>query len=84
MAKKNPGQRNFFRFMTLIGVVVIGGLGYSFLGAAPKLSNQEFHKNTSSVETCLTCHVQATEEIPIMPHRPMGTCTFCHKPADNT
>jgi hypothetical protein len=84
MAKKNPGQRNFFRFMTLIGVVVIGGLGYSFLVAAPKLSNSEFHKNTSSVETCLKCHVQAENEAPIMPHRPMGSCTFCHRPAQNT
>jgi len=84
MAKKNTGQRNFFRFMTLIGVVVIGGLGYSFLGAAPELSNKEFHKNTSSVETCLRCHVQAMNEAPIMPHRQMGTCTFCHHPADKS
>lgn len=81
MAKKT-GQRNFFRFMTLIGVVVIGGLGYSFMGAAPNLSNRDFHQNTSSVETCLNCHVQATEEIPIMPHRQMGSCTFCHRPED--
>jgi hypothetical protein len=82
MAKKNTGQRNFFRFMTLIGVVVVGGLGYSFLGAAPGLSNTEFHKNTSSVETCLKCHVQGAMNAPIMPHRPMGSCTFCHRPSD--
>ncbi len=84
MAKKNTGQRNFFRFMTLIGVVVIGGLGYSFLGAAPRLSNAEFHKDTSSVEACVACHVQAESNAPIMPHRQMGTCTFCHRPEDKT
>jgi hypothetical protein len=82
--KKNTGQRNFFRFMTLIGVFVIGGLGYSFLGAAPDLSNSEFHKNTASVETCLKCHVRAENKAPIMPHRQMGSCIFCHSPADNT
>ncbi len=81
MAKKNTGQRNFFRFMTLIGVVVVGGLGYSFLGAAPKLSDTDFHKDTSSVETCLKCHVHAETKAPIMPHRQMGSCTFCHRPA---
>ena len=82
MAKKNAGQRNFFRFMTLIGVVVIGGLGYNFLMAAPRLSNSEFHKDTSAVETCLKCHVHGAKETPIMPHRPMGSCTFCHRPSD--
>ncbi|MCH8312854.1 MAG: hypothetical protein IID17_07710 [Nitrospinae bacterium] len=82
MAKKSTGQRNFFRFMTLIGVVVIGGLGYSFLGAAPNLSNSKFHINTSSVETCLKCHVQGEMDAPIMPHRAMGSCTFCHRPLD--
>jgi hypothetical protein len=84
MAQKKTGQRNFFRFMTLIGVVVVGGLGYSFLGAAPELSNTEYHKNTASVEACLKCHVQAESNTPIMPHRQMGSCTFCHNPADNS
>lgn len=82
MAKKT-GQRNFFRVMTLIGVVVIGGLGYSFLGAAPKLNDAEYHKNPSSAEPCLQCHVLNVDKAPIMPHRPMGSCTFCHRPADS-
>ena len=84
MAKKNTGQRNFFRFMTLIGGVVVGGLGYSFLGAAPRLSNAEFHQNTASAETCVKCHVRGESKAPIMPHRQMGSCTFCHGPADKT
>lgn len=82
MAKKKTGQRNFFRFMTLIGVVVIGGLGYSFLVAAPKLNQAEYHKNSPSAETCLQCHVRNVEKAPIMPHRPMKSCTFCHRPGD--
>jgi hypothetical protein len=81
MAKKT-GQRNFFRVMSLIGVVVIGGLGYSFMGAAPKLNDSEYHKSPSSTESCLQCHVQNVDKAPIMPHRPMGSCTFCHRPMD--
>ncbi|MDA0691176.1 MAG: hypothetical protein O3A78_00230 [Nitrospinae bacterium] len=81
MAKKT-GQRNFFRVMTLIGVVVIGGLGYSFLVAAPKLNDSEYHKTPSSTETCLQCHVRNVDKAPIMPHRPMGSCTFCHRPKE--
>ncbi|GJL78363.1 MAG: hypothetical protein NPINA01_13520 [Nitrospinaceae bacterium] len=81
MAKKT-GQRNFFRAMTLIGVVVIGGLGYSFLGSAPELNDSEYHKNAASAEACLNCHVRNIDQAPIMPHRPMGSCTFCHSPQD--
>ena len=66
--------------MTLIGVVVIGGLGYSFIGAAPDLSSQPHHAGPPAVEACLGCHVQNIENTPIMPHRPMGSCTFCHSP----
>jgi len=68
--------------MTLIGVVVIGGLGYSFLVAAPKLNKSEYHKNAPTPETCLQCHVRNVDKAPIMPHRAMGSCTFCHRPMD--
>ncbi len=80
MSKKNTGQRNFFRFMTLIGVVVIGGLGYSFIVAAPNLNDAPHHTASQPVEKCLACHVQTIDTAPIMPHRPMGSCTFCHRP----
>ena len=56
--------------MTLIGVLVIGGLGYSFLGSAPQLNNSEYHKNASTPEACLQCHVRNVDKAPIMPHRP--------------
>lgn len=82
MAKKGEGQRTFFRIMTVIGVLVIGGLVYSFLGAAPDLSDSTYHKNSPSAEECMQCHVQHLDKAPIMPHRPMGSCTFCHQPPD--
>ncbi len=64
MSKKNTGQRNFFRFMTLIGVVVIGGLGYSFIGAAPNLNDAEYHSGSPPAEKCMACHVQNIETAP--------------------
>jgi hypothetical protein len=81
MAKKNQGQINFFRFMALIGVVVIGGIGYGFMGAAPNLNNSDYHVNTTTSQECLQCHERNVENTPIMPHRPMGSCTFCHRKA---
>ncbi len=78
--KKNTGQRNFFRFMAVIGVVVIGGLIYSFLGAAPPLPKTANHSGPPAPGECLRCHVENIDQAPIMPHRPMGTCTTCHKP----
>lgn len=70
--------------MTLIGVLVIGGLGYSFISSAPDLSPTEYHKESAGNgnENCLQCHVQNIENAPIMPHRPMGNCFFCHRPSE--
>ena len=82
MAKKsNKGQINFFRFMAVIGVVVIIWVVSEFLGAAPPLSISQAHKGPPSSDACLNCHVQKAEKTPIMPHRPIDNCTFCHKPS---
>jgi len=81
MAKKsNKGQVNFFRFMAVIGFVVIIWVVKEFLSAAPALSLSEFHKGPPLAKICLECHVKGAEKAPIMPHRPMDNCTFCHKP----
>ncbi|MBT3921154.1 MAG: hypothetical protein HOF21_01130 [Nitrospina sp.] len=82
MAKKSNGTRNFYRFMSLIGVGVIGSLSYSFMSAAPDIKISEYHQATAPTEKCIQCHIQAENNIPIMPHRPMGSCTFCHNPTD--
>lgn len=79
MAKKSSGQRNFFRFMTLIGVAVIGGLLYAFIGSAPDLTDTEFHAKGVTPAECMACHVRNIDKNPIMPHRPMDSCDFCHK-----
>jgi len=68
--------------MSLIGVGVIGSLGYSFMSAAPDFRISEYHQATTPAKDCMECHIQAIKSIPIMPHRPMGSCTFCHNPTD--
>ena len=83
MAKKSNGTRNFYRFMMLIGIGVIGSLGYSFISAAPDFRISEYHKASLPAEQCMQCHIQGVEEIPIMPHRPMGNCVMCHTPIDS-
>ena len=80
MAKKSDGTRNFYRFVAVIGVAVIVSLGYSFISAAPNLNTAAYHKPPPSPNQCMECHIKGEEKIPIMPHRPMGTCTACHKP----
>ena len=80
MAKKSDGTRNFYRFVAVIGVVVIGSLGYSFISAAPNLNTAPYHTPPPTPTPCMECHTTGNENIPIMPHRPMGTCTACHKP----
>ena len=69
--------------MSLIGVGVIGSLGYSFMSAAPDFKKSEYHQVITPAKDCMECHIQAIEKIPIMPHRPMGTCTICHDLTDN-
>ena len=81
MAKKsNKGQINFFRVMALIGIVVVILVVKEFLSAAPALPTSEVHKGPPPTKTCLECHVKEAENTPIMPHRPMEKCTFCHEP----
>jgi len=83
MAKKiNKGQINFFRVMALIGVVVIILVVREFLNAAPVLPRSEIHKGPPPAKTCLECHVKATENTPIMPHRPMKGCIICHESSE--
>jgi len=80
VAKKSDGTRNFYRFVAVIGVVVIGSLGYSFISAAPNLNTAPYHKPPPTPTQCMECHITGEEKTPIMPHRPMGTCIACHKP----
>ena len=84
MARKNKsGQINFFRSMAVLGVGVIGWILYAFLSSAPRLSNAEYHKTSISVKECLYCHMQNVGKNPIMPHRAMDNCVFCHRSAMN-
>ena len=80
MPKKSDGTRNFYRFVSVIGVVVIGSLGYSFISAAPDLNTAPYHKPAPPASKCMECHMSGVDKTPIIPHRPMGTCTGCHKP----
>jgi hypothetical protein len=80
VAKKSDGTKNFYRFVAVIGVVVIGSLGYSFISAAPNINTAPYHKPPPSAAQCMGCHMTGEEKTPIMPHRQMGTCTICHKP----
>lgn len=79
--KKDPTKRNFFRIVAMVGFALIAGIGYEFISAAPNLSPAEFHKG-KTIEQCLACHTQNVENTPIMPHRPMNSCTFCHTSAE--
>jgi len=78
--KSNKGQINFFRFMAVIGVVVVILVVKEFLSAAPALPISKIHKGPPPTKACLECHFKKAENIPIIPHRPMDNCTFCHEP----
>ena len=82
--RSRKGQINFFRVMAAIGVVVVILIVNEFLDAAPPLPTNKVHKGPPSVRLCLDCHVTEVKKVPIMPHRPMDNCTFCHKPSKTT
>lgn len=78
--KSRAGEINFYKAMTVLGFVLAGVLIYMFLGSAPRLSQHDFHVDTDPAGKCLTCHMAQDKNTPIMPHRPMEDCVFCHKP----
>ncbi len=78
--KSRAGEINFYKAMAVLGLIIAGVLVYMFLGSAPKLSNHDFHVATDPAGKCLTCHMAQDKNTPIMPHRPMENCIFCHKP----
>ncbi|CAI2718219.1 hypothetical protein [Nitrospina watsonii] len=86
MAKKKKkdlkGQINFYKAMAVLGVILAGTLVYLFLGSAPPLSPQAFHNPENPASQCLACHTGQASNIPIMPHRRMDDCLFCHTPED--
>jgi hypothetical protein len=78
--KRRAGEINFYKAMTVLGLILAGVLIYMFLGSAPNLSKRDFHVPTDTAGKCMTCHMAQDKNTPIMPHRPMEDCTFCHKP----
>ena len=78
--KSRAGEINFYKAMTVLGLILAGALAYMFLGSAPKLSRHDFHVPTDTAGKCMTCHMAQDRNTPIMPHRPMEDCTFCHEP----
>jgi hypothetical protein len=78
--KSRAGEINFYKAMTVLGLILAGALAYMFLGSAPKLSRHDFHVPTHTARKCMTCHMAQDRNTPIMPHRPMEDCTFCHEP----
>jgi hypothetical protein len=82
--RKNAGQINFFKAMAVLGILVTIWIAYGFIGSAPDISPQPFHKGNISFEECLDCHMKNVTTAPIMPHRVMKSCTSCHNPPENT
>ena len=82
--KKRSGEINFYKAMAVLGFILAGGLVYLFMGSAPNLSKHDFHVVTDKPEKCLACHMAQDKNTPIMPHRPMESCTFCHEPKSNS
>ena len=82
--KKRAGEINFYKAMAVLGFLLAGVLIYMFLGATPSLSPHPFHVATDPPGKCLTCHMAQDRQTPIMPHRPMESCTFCHNPREKT
>lgn len=78
--KSRAGEINFYKAMTVLGLILAGYLAYMFFGSAPKLSRHDFHVPTDTAGKCMTCHMAQDRNTPIMPHRPMEDCIFCHKP----
>lgn len=86
MATKKQEEKQaagiFSNFMTIIGVMTVGGILIAFFNAAPKLSQTEDHATARVPTDCLQCHMVKIENAPIMPHRPMEYCGFCHHKAE--
>ena len=78
--RENPlkGQINFYKAMTVLGLIIAGAFIYGFLDSAPALTKRPYHIPTDKAGECMACHIGQTKNVPIMPHRPMDGCTFCH------
>ncbi len=82
--KENPlaGQINFYKAMAVLGLIIAGTFIYYFLDSAPHLTAHPYHIPTDTAANCLECHLGQTKNVPIMPHRPMEGCTYCHTPQE--
>jgi len=78
--KKQRGEISFVKSMVVLGMIVAGFFIHAFFDSAPSLSNRPYHKTEAKKEQCMACHVANIKNAPIMPHRPMDGCTFCHEP----
>ena len=77
--KSRAGEINFYKAMTVLGLVIAGVFIYMFFESAPNLSTHDFHVATDTAGKCMTCHMAQDKNAPIMPHRPMEDCGLCHE-----
>ena len=81
MTKKQDDQKAagiFSNFLTIIAIMTVGIILVSFFNAAPKLSQSKVHLTAEVPKDCLQCHMIKIENAPVMPHRSMKYCGFCH------
>lgn len=74
----NAEKRSFWLFLLSLGGLMAIGFLAAFLYAAPTMPTDDQHHNQMTAETCLSCHLAFSENIPVMPHVSMPGCVFCH------
>ncbi len=64
--KENPlrGQINFYKAMTVLGLIIAGTFIYYFLDSAPGLKAHPFHIPTDTAAKCMECHLGQNEKCP--------------------
>jgi hypothetical protein len=77
MPSEGASRRIFWTILLVIGGLMFISFLWAFWSAAPALSAIPQHSGELRRDACLACHERGVNG-PMMPHRDLGRCAFCH------
>lgn len=78
MPSQASSRKKFYGFIFALTGVFTLVLVIAFIWSSPAMPGNPVHTPAQSQQSCLACHWEGQGGAPLIPHRPMGSCTFCH------
>ncbi len=78
MPREGSDAKKVWMVVWILGGIFAVIVSVAFFKAAPTMPVDLDHRPEAESIECLGCHIRRDKGTPIMPHRDLGNCSFCH------